>query len=424
MSASTCEVVITGYGVVSPVGLDGDSYWSALLHGHSGVRQVAAFQGVEELPVCIAGQVQGFDPKPFVPNRKSLKLMGREARLAVGAASLAVSAAHLAGAVDPERLGVILGADALRHELSEVADSYRASVDSAGRFDIHRFATDGLAVAYPLSFLKVLPNMLASHISIIHDARGPNNTLHHAELSSLMALREAAHIVERGAADCVLAGGASSRLHPLDFIRSARFDTMARHDSDPAAASRPFDASRCGQVLGEGAAVFVVERRAHAEARGARILARIAGTAATCQAGPSAKLGSAVALGRSIDRALAEAQLTCTDVGHVNAHGLSTIEDDCLEAATLASRFPNTPVTALKSYFGNLGAAAGAVEMVGSLLALQHGLTPPTLNYERPDPACPIHVVHGQPLHLTSGVALLVNETRQGQAAALVLTAA
>lgn len=417
------EVVITGYGVVCPLGASGASFWSALVAGQSGIRRIAAYDELD-LPVRIAGQVQAFDPKPFVTNRKSLKLMAREAKLAVAAASLAASQAHLAGGVDPERLGVILGADALKHELPEVADSFRAALDPEGQFQMQRFATEGLAVAYPLNFLKVLPNMLASHISIIHDARGPNNTLHHAELSSLMALREATHVIQRGAADCMLVGGSSSRLHPLDFVRGYLLDSLVTDDADPSSASRPFDAQRRGQVRGEGAAVFVVERRAHAEARGAKILARIAGCGATCQPKPSAQLGRAEALGRSIDRALAEAGLTSADVGHVNAHGLSTVEDDRLEAAALADRFPETPVTALKSYFGNLGAAAGAVEMVGSLLALQHGLAPPTLNYERPDPDCPIHVVHGRPLQVVSPVALLVNETRLGQAAALVLTAA
>lgn len=417
------EVVITGYGVVSPVGADGASYWSSLIDGHSGVRRIAEYDEFN-LPVRIAGLVEGFDAKQFVSNRKSLKLMAREAKLAVAAASLAAAQAQLTGGVDPDRLGVILGADAPKHDLPEVADSYRAAIDADGRFQMHRFATDGLSVAYPLSFLKVLPNMLASHISIIHDARGPNNTLHHAELSSLMALREATHVIQRGAADCMLVGGASSRLHPLDFVRGCLLDSLATDAADPTSASRPFDAQRSGQVRGEGAAVFVVERRAHAEARGARVLARIAGAGAACQPHPSSQLGRAEALGRSIDRALAEAGLTSADVGHVNAHGLSTIEDDRLEAVALAAKFPTTPVTALKSYFGNLGAAAGAVEMVGSLLALQHGLAPPTLNYERPDPDCPIHVVHGQPLRLASPVALLVNETRLGQAAALVLTAA
>jgi 3-oxoacyl-[acyl-carrier-protein] synthase II len=419
---SETEVVVTGIGVISPIGIGCEAFWTALAAGRGGAGRVSWFD-VSGLPAAVAAEVRDFDPKPFVANRKSLKVMSRDAQLGVAAAALACREAGIArGNVDPERLGVVLGADRICGSLSESVVSYcQCMVD--GRFDFRRWGTDGMLACNPLGFLSVLPNMIASHVSIAQDARGPNNTIHQEEMSSALAVSEAASVIRRGAADVMMAGGASSQMHLFDFVRRAVMGVCSRRGDDPVKMVRPFDAGRDGQVWGEGAAILILENRDHARARGAKILARLLGCAATCE--PAARNGgpSGASLARAIDGALQRAAVRVADLDHVNAHGLSTLREDPLEAAVLHAKTPDTPVTALKSYFGNLGAAGAAMQMAASVLSFGKGLVPATLNYEQPDPMCPIRVIHGAPRPFSGGPALCLAWMPVGQAAAVVLAA-
>lgn len=417
---STRDVVITGVGVVSPIGIGREPFWTALKQGRSGVGRVRQLDA-SHMPVQIAAEVDDFDPKIYVRPRKNLKVMCRDAQFGVAASTLAGEDAGItAGTVDPDRFGVVFAADRIGTGVEASEPAYRACM-AGGRFDFSRWGTDGLAASYPLGFLKVLPNMIASHISIVHDARGPNNTMHHAELSGLLAVSEAARVIQRGAADAMLAGGASSQMHHWDYIRRCVMGILSHRQDDPAAAMRPFDADRDGQVWGEGAAVFILEDRRHAEARGARILARLVGWAAACEVRFRDNGPQGAGPCRAIELALGRAKLDANRLGHVNAHGVSTVRDDQIEAQALHKVVPGIPVTALKSYFGNLGAACGAVEMAASVLSLNPGIVPATLNYERPDPNCPLEVIHGQPLSSAASPALVVNSTSIGQAVAVVL---
>ncbi len=346
--------------------------------------------------------------------------MARDTQLGVAAAKLAWEDARLEpGLVDPERIAVVLGADRICNPVPESEAAYRNCMVN-GRFDFARWGTAGLEASYPLSFLRVLPNMIACHISIAHDARGPTNTIHQGEVSSLLALEEAVRILQRGWADVVLAGGASSQMDPYDWVRHCRLGGLSTRQDEPAAACRPFDAHRDGQVKGEGAAVFVLERASHALARRASILAQILATATATEAYRPGQLPEGAALRRVIHQSLQQAGLTPSQLGHINAHGLSTQEDDQLEAQVLHQLAPDVPVTAPKSFFGNLGAASGAVELAVSLLGLTEGLIPPTLNYQTPDLACPVRVVHGSPWQ-SHGPVLAINWNRSGQAAALLV---
>lgn len=416
------EVVITGLGVVSPIGIGRSSFWSSLVEGRSGVRPIRRFD-VSAMPVRIGAEIEGFHPAEYVAKRKSLKLMSRDAQFGVAASTLACRDAGIApGAVAPERFGVVLGADRISLPPDECDATYRPCLTSR-EFDFRCWGK-GMEQTFPLLFLKVLPNMTASHVAIEHDARGPNNTVHHAEISSLLALCEACRTIERGAADVMLVGGASSQINPFDWTRHCVLGMLSRRQDDPASVLRPFDAGRDGQVLGEGAAAMVVESRRHAEARGAQIRARVLGTATAVQ--PVGRNAAArwAGLARAMAESLARAGVSAAELGHVNAHGLSTVDDDRLESRALAEVVPNVPVFAPKSYFGNLGAAAGAVELAASVAALEAGLVPPTLNYERPDPECPVRPIAGGPMRARSATALVLNWTRAGQATAVVLGSA
>jgi len=414
------DVVITGVGVVSPIGTGRADFWAALCRGQSGIGRIKAFD-TSSLPVRIAGEVDGFQPKDYVSRPKQLKLMCRDARLGVAAAELARQDAGITNAqLDPERVGVVLGADRICAPLEESQESYRGCIVD-GRFRFQLWGSAGMAATYPLSFLKLLPNMIASHISIAYDARGPNNTIHQAEVSSLIAVSEAARVIRRGSADVMLAGGASSEMDPFDCARRCVMGILSRRQDDPAAVMRPFDADRDGQVWGEGAAVLVLESRRHAEARKANILARLLGWGITCETRNGNRRLQGTGLHRAMTTALRRAKLDANRVGHVNAHGLSTVGDDALEAKVIHSLTPDAPVLAPKSYFGNAGAAGGAMELTTSILALAARLVPATLNYERADPKCPLQVVHHAPLCSVHEPAMVLNWTAIGQSAAVVV---
>ena len=420
ISTLATEVVITGVGVVSPIGTGRDNFWSALLAGHSGVRPIRQFDAVG-MPVRFAAEIEDFDPLDFISKRKTLKLMSRDAQLGLAAASLACRDAGLCqGAIDPQRFGVVLGADRNSIDLAECAPIYeRCLVEQ--QFDFSRWGSVGMAASYPLLFLKALPNMIASHVAIAQDARGPNNTIHQTDVSALLALGEALRTIERGAADAMIVGAASAQLNPHDYIRRCVMGIHSLGQDDPARIMRPFDADRNGQVWGEGAAAFIVERRSHAEARGATIVARVLSCANAASGKGAANRSRSGALQRAMTLAIARAGLTERGMGHVNAHGLSAVRDDPVEARALAAVIPDVPVFAPKSYFGNLGAASGAVEMAASVLALGARLVPATLNYERPDPSCPVPNILREAFAPKSSTALLLNWTWIGQAAAAVL---
>ncbi len=414
------EVVVTGLGVFSPIGIGRDNFWTALCGGRSGIGRIRQFDA-EGLPVQIAGEVHDFDPKIHVRPRRSRRTVSRDAQLGIAAAAAACRDAGIGeGVVCPERFGVLLGADKVCTAIRDSETSYRVCLAN-GRFDFSRWGTEGIPRSFPLSYLKVLPNIIASYISIIHDARGPNNTIHHGEVSSLLAVSEAAEVIRRGAADVMIAGGASSQMHPFDCIRRCALGILSPRQGDPAQAMRPFDADRDGQVWGEGAAVFILESERHARARGADVLARLSSWATAFEPRSRNHALRGTGLRRTVEMALDRARLNGTGLGHVNAHGLSTTRGDRLEARVLHELVPAVPITAPKSYFGNLGAASGAMEMAVSVLAVRDGLVPATLNYQRPDPDCPLHVIRDEPLSCTASPALLINWTGIGQAAAVVL---
>ncbi|MEX2120467.1 MAG: beta-ketoacyl-[acyl-carrier-protein] synthase family protein [Pirellulales bacterium] len=413
------EVVITGLGVVSPIGIGEEAFWASLSSAQSGVRRLTAFDASTS-PIDFGAEVVGFDPKQYVKPRKSLKVMSRDIQLGVTAADLACSDARIAAeSIDPDRFGVVFGSDMIQCQPEDVAGAFRRCLVD-GTFDFREWGRRAMEEVYPLWMLKYLPNMPACHIAIAHDARGPNNSVLLAESSSLLALSEAVRVIERGQADIMISGGTGSRIHPTIWARN-RLLCVSQRVEDPAGASRPFDALRDGFVNGEGSAAVIVESLEHARRRGANVRARVLAYSSCFepQAGDRPATGSAIR--RGIGQALTMAGLKASDLGHVNAHGLSTPHDDCIEAKAIRDVLGAVPVTAPKSFFGNLGSGTGAVELAASLLALEKGLVPVTLNYEHPDRECPVSVVRGEPLAGRPGTALVLNQSPAGQAVALVI---
>ncbi|NQU24654.1 MAG: beta-ketoacyl-[acyl-carrier-protein] synthase family protein [Candidatus Nealsonbacteria bacterium] len=417
--APTREIVVTGVGVASPIGIGCEAFWQSLCDGRSGVRSLDLYDDAA-LPSPFGAAVTDFDPKQYVRPRKSLKVMSRDIQLAFLAADLAcVEAGFREQPVDPEQLGIVFGAEMIPCNLPELIDAFRLCIVD-GKFDFARWGQAAMAEMYPLWMLKYLPNMPACHIGIAQDARGPNNSVILGDVSSLSAAAEAVRVIERGHADVMIVGGTGSRISSTLWARNEVFE-ISRRAADPAAASRPFDAQRDGMVNGEGAGAFIFESREHADARGATVLARVLGFGGAFERCRNGRQPEGRAIRNAIGAALRDADIQPSDVGHVNANGSGAVADDRIEAAAIRDTLADVPVTAPKSFFGHLGAGTGAVEMVASALSLQKGLIPPTLNYEHPDPECPVNVVHGRPIETDKPIAMMLNHTSFGQAAALVL---
>ena len=411
------DVVITGIGIACPLGIGRDAVWSAIENRHSGVRTIDRLVAAN-YPAPIGGEVLDFQPKQYVKPRKSLKVMCRETQLGFTAAELAWVDAQLDEAtVDPERLGAVVGTNIFRSQLEDLTELYQAAT-ADGDFSFDRWGA-AMREMYPLWMLKYLPNMTCCHIGIAHDARGPINSIVQGNVSSLLSIIEAADVIARGHADIMIAGGASSMLSAVDLAWHGAAD-MSRRIDDPAAACRPFEASRDGTATSEGAGMFILESRSHAEQRGVKSQGAILGYGRRCEPSAMTQKPTGQAIRQAIEAGLEMADIAPADLGHVSAHGLATIDDDRAEAQAIADTLGEVPVTATKSYFGNLGAASGAVELAVSLMGMQAGVVPPTLNYDQPDPECPINVVGStQPSARNSVMALSHKLT--GQAVSLVV---
>jgi 3-oxoacyl-[acyl-carrier-protein] synthase II len=293
------------------------------------------------------------------------------------------------------------------------------------KFEYDRWGEQGMRVMEPLWLLKYLPNMPACHIGIAVDARGPSNSLTLDDASGNLAVGEASRIIQRDRADVMIAGTTGTKLHSVKTMHAALWKDLARGDGPPETWSRPFDARRTGQVVAEAACALILETPEHAERRGATVYGEVLGLGSSCATTPEGKADVKTAVVNAMRAALRDAGVRPEEVGHVNAHGVAIGEVDAAEAAAIREVFPQgVPVTSLKSALGNAGAGSGVMELAGSLLALRQGVIPKTLNYEQPDPACPIDVVAGSHRPTDNKLFINVNVTRAGQASALVVRAA
>ena len=421
MDRSATEVVITGLGVVSPLGIGRDPFWAALAAGQSGFSHPVVFDvGSMRLPVV--GEVHRFDANQFVKPRKAIKLMCRETQLACASAALAMQDAGVdASSLASDRFGTNFGSEMLYGMPAEMELVFRNSTVE-GAVDMaawgRRFPRD----MYPLWLLNYLPNMPACHIAIAQQAFGPSNSVVQGDASGLLALIEATTVIQRGWADAMLVGSVGNTISPtkLIYLDHSRYVPEGPH---VATACRPFDATSHGMIAAEGSAAFLLESRAHAESRGANVLAHIGGFARGWQAEPGGYRGATrKAIARCLDGCLAAAGWTPQQVGHLNAHATGALEMDRREAQAIHDVLKDVPVTAPKSYFGHAGAGCGSLEAAVSILALEAGLVPPILNYAVPDPECPVQAIVQEPLPLPLRTAILVNHSTTGQVAAVALS--
>ena len=341
------RVVVTGIGVVAPNGIGRQEFCEAILEGRSGVSFIESFD-TTGLPIKIAGEVRDFDVLPYLgEHRKNAKLMSRAVQFAVGAASLAVTDSGIRpDQLDPERVGVCMGTGITPVDVQELVPPIMQSIDADGAFDMGRFAKARSESIFPLWLLQHLPNMAAAHVSILHHAMGPNSTIVTACAAGTQAVGDAFRLIARGDADVMLAGGCDSRLDPQLLVAYSAMKAVSSSIRPPAEVSRPFDADRDGFVLGEGAAILILEDYRRAHRRGARIYAEITGYGSSFDAfgitRPEPE-GKGAAL--SMTSALREARLDASKIDYINAHGTSTRLNDLMETVAVKRVFrPSSPV--------------------------------------------------------------------------------
>ena len=369
-------VVVTGMGAVSPLGLDTASLWSGLMDGRSGIGPITHFDA-SAYACRVAGEVKGFDPAATGLDPKDTKKCDRFILLGLAAMREAMAQAGLLNAKElpdaqRERMGVILGTGI--GGLGSIEEA-KDVVNSRGPGRIG-----------PFFIPAMLPNMLAGQASILYGLQGPNVCPVSACATSAHAIGWGKRMIEWGEADVVVVGGAEATVCPTSMGGFASMRALSTgYNDNPQAASRPFDTARDGFLLSEGAAVLVLESEAYAKARGAKILGTIAGFGQTADAGHMT-LADGKGSARAMTLALTDAGLTAADVDYVNAHATSTPMGDDLEGAALKAMFGDTvPVSSTKGATGHLLGAAGAIEAVISLLALEHQTLPGTLNLENAD---------------------------------------
>jgi 3-oxoacyl-[acyl-carrier-protein] synthase II len=390
-------VVVTGIGCITPLGNDVDTLWRRLRNSESGVGRTTLFDA-SNFPTQISAEVRDWDVSAVGEDPEHWKYQGRHTRFAVGAAKQAVGASGLAdAAIDPTRFGVYLGSGEGQQDFNRFTTMMLSALEGES-LDVAKFTEKGLEILNPLSELEQEPNMPAGHLASLFDAQGPNLNCLTACAASSQAVGEASEIIRRGEADVMLSGGTHSMIHPFGVTGFNLLTALSTSNDQPTKASRPFDLGRDGFVLGEGAAMLVLEELEHARKRGAPVFGEIVGYGSTADAyritdtHPEGR-GAAACL----RMALADAHLNVDDVDYINAHGTSTEVNDKVETLAIKHVFGDTaykvPISSTKSMMGHLIAAAGATELIVCLLAIRDNVLPPTINYETPDPECDLDYI-------------------------------
>jgi 3-oxoacyl-[acyl-carrier-protein] synthase II len=409
--------------------------WAGLCAGRCGISKITAFDPVG-FTCKLAGQVPDFRIQNHIPktSRKSAKLMSRDIELSVVAANEALTGSGLVTTaidpenvnIDPERTAINLGAGLISCDLIELAPAVAESI-SGSKFDIRKWGKDGLEMVTPLWLLKYLPNMLACHISILHDIQGPSNTITCAEASGHLAISEAAQVIARRSSDIALAGSAESKVNPIVMIRQCLLKrTVTENNSDPETACRPFDADAKGSVFGEAAGVVILESLESAKKRDAEIYAEIVGIGHSNSINPVYEHLEAGGKGlqTAIEKALADAQIQPEDLDLIIPHGTAIPADDLAEAqaieAVLGERAADVPVWPTKSMLSNTGAAAGALDIIAAIYAMKEGQVPAAKNCDKRADGCNLNIVT-KGLKKEIRYVLSCSYTYGGQTAAVII---
>ncbi|HYK02721.1 MAG TPA: beta-ketoacyl-ACP synthase II [Thermoanaerobaculia bacterium] len=380
------RVVVTGIGMISPVGVGNEATWQSLLAGRSGIGRITKFDA-SDYPAQIAGEVQGFNPGDFI-EKKEVKKSDTFIHFAIAAAQMAYDDSGLdTSKEDPDRVGVIIGSGI--GGLPLIEEMHKKLLER-GPSRISPFFIPGLIV-----------NLASGHISIRFNAQGPSSAPATACATGAHAIGDASRIIRHDDADIMFAGGSEAVISALAVGGFSAMRALSTRNDEPQRASRPWDAQRDGFVMGEGAGILILEEREHAIARGARIYCELTGYGMTSDAfhitSPAEDGGG---MTRVMNRALKDAGLQASDIGYINAHGTSTQIGDKTETIAIKAVFGEhaykLAISSTKSMTGHLLGAAGGLESAIAALVVQNEELPPTINYENPDPECDLDYVPNQ----------------------------
>ena len=379
------RVVITGLGVVTPIGKDLDSFWESLKAGRSGISRITAFD-TEKFDCKIAGEVRDFQPAPFYKTPKDVKRTDRYTQFAVAAAKMSLDDSGLdLDAIDRDRVGVMVGSGVggLATMEEQITKTLQRGPDRTSPFMI------------PM----MISNMASGFISMEHGLRGPNMSIVTACATANHCMGEAWRIIKFGDADIILAGGSEACIIKVGIAGFSSMRAVSLRNDEPEKASRPFDKDRDGFVMGEGGGVLILEEYEHAKKRGAKIYCEVAGYGLTADAyHMSAPLPEGEGAARCMRMAMDRAGINPEEVDYINAHGTSTPVGDVCETKAVKAAFGEHArngllVSSTKSMTGHLLGAAGAVEMAACVMAMRDGIVPPTINLDNPDPECDLDYV-------------------------------
>lgn len=375
------RVVITGLGVISPIGIGKANYWSSLLKGISGIGYITRFD-TEKFDTKIGAEVKDFYPSDFM-DRKTVKRMDSFTQYAVAATSLALEDGQIdLDKLDKDKVGVVLGSGIGGMETLEK--------------EHEKLLRKGPKRVSPYFIPMMISNMAPGQISIIYGLKGPSLTITSACASSTHAIGEAYRMIQRGISDLIITGGSEAAITPISLAGFNSMKALSTRNDEPTKASRPFDKDRDGFVMGEGAGILILEELSHALKRNATIYGEIIGYGATSDSyhitapDPEAKGAT-----KAMELALKEANIHYTCIDYINAHGTSTYYNDKLETLAIKRLFKehayNIAISSTKSMTGHLLGAAGGIEAIATVLAIKEGAIPPTINYENPDEECDLN---------------------------------
>lgn len=420
------RIVVTGVGLVTPVGCTRRTFWDNLTEGRTGIGRLTIFDA-SAFPVRIAAEVRDWTLADVGLSPAEWAGCPRQSAFAIGAGIKAARSAGVAsGASDPARFGIYLGCGEPFEDFDAFAESVTETLEH-GDFRASRFMNSALRLFDPCVETEYEPGTPAMHLAGLLNAQGPNLNAVAACVSSTQAIGEAARLIRTGQADMMLCGGAHSTIHPFGVTGFQRLSALSIRNDDPASACRPFDLDRDGFVIGEGGAAFVIEELNHARQRGADILAEITGYGSAQDAfriTDSHPEGRGAA--RAMRRALESAGLNPEDIDYINAHGTGTVMNDRVETLAIRQAFgaaaDRIPVSSTKSMLGHATTACGAIELAVCLMTLRTGVIAPTVNYDTPDPACDLDYVPNAAREASCRHVLNNSVGFGGQNAALVLS--
>ena len=412
------RVVITGMGIVCPLGHDVETVWKAMLAGKSGMAKTTIFDA-STLPSTFSAEVKDYNPSKYTRQPELHKHGNRGSGFAIGAAVQACRQAKIdvetdepGDGIERSRLGIYLGAGEGSVDNDVFFDCLVKGWDiESNEMDWGKWAQVAFSRMEPMRELEQEPNMPAAHIAMLTGARGPTRSCLTACAASTQAVGEAMMIIRRGDADIMITGGEHSMIHPLGLTGFNRLTAISTRNDSPETASRPFTASRDGFVLGEGAAILILESLSSAKKRGVEILAEVIGYGCSSDA---FRVTDMQEEGRgpiqAMTWALADAGISYKDVDYINTHGTGTMENDSIETKAIKAVFKeeakNTPASSVKSMMGHLIGAAGASELITCVLAIRDNIVPPTTNLNDPDPALDLDYVPNKPRKMQVDVAM------------------